>query len=52
MNGEVALVINPQLRNHVEKDVAPRKRKENQSPTKVLINYAARKGQRVTIQGA
>jgi hypothetical protein len=52
MNGEATLVINPQLGNHVEKDVTSQKRKENRSPTKVLVDYAAKKGRKVTIQGA
>jgi hypothetical protein len=51
LNGEVAPIINPQLGNHVEKDVAPWKRKENWSATIFLATYATKKGQKVTIQG-
>jgi hypothetical protein len=50
LNGE-ALVIHLQLGNHVEKDATIQKRKENWSPTKILVNYVATKGQKVTIRG-
>ncbi len=44
--GEVAQVINPQLKNHVEKDVAPWKRKKIKTLQKFWLIMQLRKAKK------